>query len=93
MEKIPPEVISTHMKGKKVIWNSQYGFTRGKFCLTNIIAFYNEMVGWLGKGSCQYTGGQGCCSEVSKQAGELSYRNFMKFKDKCPAPGTAPGIE
>lgn len=83
MEKIPPEVISTHRKGKKAIWNSQYGFTRGKFCLTNIIAFYNEMAGWLGKGSCQYSGGQGCCLEVSKQAGELSYRNFMKFKDKC----------
>jgi len=32
------------MKEKKVIWNSQQGFTEGKSCLTSTIAFCNEMM-------------------------------------------------
>lgn len=39
MEKVLEEVISTLMKGKEVIWNSQYGFSSGKFYLTNLTAF------------------------------------------------------
>lgn len=50
MGKILLEVISTDMKDKKVIWNSRYGFTKGKFCLTNLIAFYKEMTSCVGKG-------------------------------------------
>jgi len=32
------------MKEKKMIWNSQHGFTKGKSCLTSTIAFCNEMI-------------------------------------------------
>ena len=32
---------------KKVIRNSQHGFIKGKSCLTNLIAFYDDMTGWV----------------------------------------------
>lgn len=37
--------ISGHMKDKKVIRNSQYGFTKWKLCLTNLITFDSEVTG------------------------------------------------
>ena len=40
-----------HKQQKKVIGNSQHGFTKGKSCLTNPIAFYNEKTGSVGEGT------------------------------------------
>ena len=37
------------MENKKMTRNSQHGFTTGKFCLTNVIALYDKMIGTVGK--------------------------------------------
>ncbi|PKU36215.1 rna-directed dna polymerase from mobile element jockey- hypothetical protein [Limosa lapponica baueri] len=50
MEQLILGVISKHMKEKKAIRSSQHGFTKGKSCLTNLIAFYDGMTGWIEEG-------------------------------------------
>ena len=38
------------MEEKEIIRNSQYGFTKGKSCLTNLTAFYDGTAGWVDQG-------------------------------------------
>ncbi|CAM5084645.1 unnamed protein product, partial [Eretmochelys imbricata] len=45
MEHVLKESILKHLDERKVIRNSQHGFTKGKSCLTNLIAFYDEITG------------------------------------------------
>jgi len=50
MEQLILEAIIKEMKENKVIRSSQHGFTKGKSCLTNLIAFYDDMTGWVDEG-------------------------------------------
>jgi len=50
MEQLILEVIIKQAKEKKVIRSSQHGFTKGKSCLTNPIAFCDDMTGWVDEG-------------------------------------------
>ncbi|GAB0179391.1 mitochondrial enolase superfamily member 1 [Grus japonensis] len=47
MEQLIQEVISKHVEEKKIISSGQHGFTRGKSCLTSLIAFYDGMTVWV----------------------------------------------
>ncbi|CAM5123810.1 unnamed protein product [Eretmochelys imbricata] len=50
MEHVLKESILEHLEERKVIRNSQHGFTKGKSCLTNLIAFYDEITGSVDEG-------------------------------------------
>ncbi|CAM4576771.1 unnamed protein product, partial [Caretta caretta] len=50
MEHVLQETILKHLEERKVTRNSQHGFTKGKSCLTNLIAFYDEITGSADKG-------------------------------------------
>ncbi|CAM5110535.1 unnamed protein product [Eretmochelys imbricata] len=45
MEQVLKESILKHLEERKVIRNSQHGFTKGKSCLANLIAFYDKITG------------------------------------------------
>jgi len=50
MEQFILDAIIKQVEEKKVIRSSQHGFTKGKSRLTNLIAFYNGMTGWVDEG-------------------------------------------
>ncbi|GAB0203786.1 mitochondrial enolase superfamily member 1 [Grus japonensis] len=50
MEQLILGVISKHVEEEEVIGGGQHGFTKGKSCLTNLIAFYDDMTGWVDEG-------------------------------------------
>ncbi|CAM4578231.1 unnamed protein product [Caretta caretta] len=50
MEQVLKESILKHLEERKVIRNSQHGFTKGKSCLTNPIAFYDKITGSMDEG-------------------------------------------
>ncbi|GAB0207619.1 mitochondrial enolase superfamily member 1 [Grus japonensis] len=50
MEQLILDVISKHVESKVAIGSGQHGFTKGKSCLSNPIAFYDGMTSWVDEG-------------------------------------------
>lgn len=46
--------ISKHVEDKRLSRSSQYKFTKGKSCLTNLIAFYGSITRWIDEGRADF---------------------------------------
>jgi len=79
MEQLILQVIIKQVKEKKAIRSSQHGFTKGKSCLTNLIAFYDGTTDWLDEGRAVDV----VYHDFSKAFDTVSQNTFLGRLRKC----------
>ena len=68
VNKILQQAIPRHMEDRKVTQENHYGFTKGKSCLTNLVAFDNGVTASMDK----------------ERATDVIYLKFSKTIDTVP---------
>jgi len=79
MEQLILEVIIKQVEEKKVIRRSQHRFTEGKSCLTNLMAFYNGITGWMDDGRAVDV----VCLDFSKAFDTVSHNILLGKLRNC----------
>jgi len=79
MEQLILEVIIKQVEEKNIIRSSQHGFTKGKSCLTNLIAFYDGMTGCVDEGRAVDI----VYLDFSKAFNKVSHNIFLGKLRKC----------
>jgi len=79
MEQLILEVFIKQVEEKKVIRSSQHVFTKGKSCLTNLIAFYDGVTGWVDEGRAVDV----VCLNFSKAFDTVSHNMLTGKLRKC----------
>jgi len=73
------DVIIKQVEEKKVIRSRQHGFTKGKSCLANLIAFYDGMMGWVDEGRAVDV----VCLDFTKAFNTVSHYVLLGKLRKC----------
>ncbi|PKU27164.1 rna-directed dna polymerase from mobile element jockey-like [Limosa lapponica baueri] len=73
-------VISKHVEEQEVTGSGQHGFTKGKSCLTNLIAFYDVITRRLDEGEAA---AEVICLDFSKAFDTVSHKILIRKLRKC----------